>query len=98
LRRLRVLVRHLPRDTDTVRALAGQEPPSTEAVLLAELWSLVDAHVGRRKRARVHPLLKDLRQTQRARAVTSPDRRRALAAARRRQAARRRAIESGEIQ
>jgi len=97
MRRLAVLVRHLPPTSSTSHALVGSVP-STEAQLLAQIWELV-AHAagGGKGKAPKHPLLEATRSTVASAAQMAPERRRALMAARARARERRRKIATGEI-
>lgn len=97
LRRLRVLIRHLPPSANTSSALVGSAVPTVEAQLLAQLWELVASLGSSEGKAPKHPLLESTRSTAGAAKRMAPGRQRALMAARARAAARRHAIESGEI-
>lgn len=91
LRRLRVLIRHLPEESALALAERDGKPHwSVEAHLIDDLrMSLTGtkAHPAQRHPARPKPLPKP----------TTPERHRRIAAARRRAADRRRRIESGDL-
>lgn len=87
LRRLKVLIQHLPADCAVNRSVGEPLHWGVEAHLLDDLRMTL---VG--KKAKPHP-----QRPKRSKRPASPDRLRALQAGRRRAAARRKAIESGEI-
>ena len=94
LRRLFVLIAHLPPDSAVKRAVSdGASIWDDEKVsLLAHIWQ---AAAGSEKS---HPWLEDAaRQSKAKRRANDPKRKRALAAARRRAEERKRAIAAGEI-
>lgn len=87
LRRLAVLVRHLPSDSATVTAVTGEEGWTRDQVLLTDLWS---AWAGKE-----HPAIADARR--RHRRPLTAERLERLRSARARARERRRQIESGEL-
>jgi hypothetical protein len=92
LRKLRVLIRHLPTDSALATAENGGKPiHNQDTILLAEI-ATATAHAKK-----PHPVINEVKSRQRARRDQAPSRRRALVAARRRAEQRRRAIEAGEI-
>jgi hypothetical protein len=90
LRRLMVLVRHLPAESATVQALNGGHVWSLGEVLLADVWQATARSKTR------HPLLVEAQRHARRVALPSGFTRRA-AAARARARARRERIAAGEI-
>jgi hypothetical protein len=93
LRRISVLVDHLPEDSALhLRLNEGEPVPSLTDVLLADIWQAVT------RSKRPHKVIRNLQTRSRSLRVAAPDRQRAIARARRRAARRRALIESGEIQ
>jgi hypothetical protein len=86
LRRLSVLIRHLPDDSATAVAINGEPGWTRGEVLLADLWS---AFTGKE-----HPALGRARKSSKAKSASWITR---IATARARLARRRHRIESGEI-
>jgi len=92
LRRLAVLVRHLPAESAVGRELHPDPPWTRQEVLTAHVWQ---AAAGSKK---PHPMLAAAGKAANAdRRAADPDRRRRLAAARARARERRRLIEDGVI-
>ena len=92
LRRLSVLVKHLPAESAVGRTLHPDPPWTRTHILLAHVWQ---ASAGSKK---PHPMLEAAqRGSRKARRAVDPDRRRRLAAGRRRARERRRLIDDGVI-
>lgn len=91
MRRLKVLIDHMPVESE-LRAAATDAPlMNLEHVLLADIWQAT----ARSKAP--HPLLREARSKTRANRQATPQRRRKLAAAKARRRDRLRRIDDGEI-